>query len=779
MKRDRAVDSLRFLLILLVFITHLLSLYAPSGLTLWSDGGGMLDGIVPWRGGVGLLNGLTGNFAVCFFTLLIGYFAAGPSEQPLEKRLAKRYLQFFLGMLLPLLTYLCLCYVLYRWFGVTGTLLGGYLANTPPVAAAVQCLNEAMFFKSTLVPTYWCMGSFFTGSAAVMVMSSVLRGRSSSQRIVWTLLAMALCYLTDSWLLCVCLGGYLLRIAEPMLRRAFSRLWVRLAAVAAAVLIVRVGGYETRCYLQALASALLLMSLQNAPRVRKAFSCKALAYAGQNSFYFYLWHFLVQDAFYVLLWPRLTALAGDGSHVWILIIAAACTLILSLALSFAHGWLHRRLMAWLAARATAVAPARERISLKRRVADAFAPAKRLDTLLKLAICVGLGVMTYCLLLGVSERPGDFATHTAWAAEMDFARPRTLLRHVVHMLWHLPVALFVRLGVSSAVAACAVTAAWKVAQFLLLRRLLLRADDTRPVACTLWALAGVLVMSLYLPGQATSGYYWYWPDTGMIILGSPNAWHSPTQITASAVMLLAAPALCSLLRDYEALGPGPRVRVSWRKLALPALTLCLSVLAKPTFFQAFLPAAGVYGLRLVIRRYHGAWRFFWQVLLAFVPAAMIFAFSYLYYGGMVTGTGAGLVFGFSAERLLLGLRNLLLMAAFPVAVLCVCGKGRLRGNHGVWLAIGTAGFALLEFCLFAEQGLRGADGNLGWALMSACGLLWAYALPLCRSWLRSLREAGRVGWPQRVLIALGAALLTSHLVGGVCYLIYLFPASTPM
>lgn len=331
MKRDRAVDTLRFLLILLVFTTHLLSLYSRAYLAPWQDGG--------------LLDGLTGNFAVCFFALLLGYYACGAPERPLAGRLAKRYLQFALGMLPPMLAAFGASYALTRWAGVAEKGLLAYSEDYSLLSGTLQCLQDALFMQSTVLPTYWCMSAYFLGSVAVMTLSALLTGRSARVRALWLLGCMALCVLTGSWLLCICFGGALVRALEEPLRKAFRHGWVRALAVAAAVLMVRVPDYTPRCYLQGLASALLLLSLLCAPRVRRAMSWAPVARAGECSFYFYLWHAPVQSVFFALCWGPLYALAGEPGRWWITLVAWVCTLAVSLGLSALQWRAHRWLMA--------------------------------------------------------------------------------------------------------------------------------------------------------------------------------------------------------------------------------------------------------------------------------------------------------------------------------------------------------------------------------------------------------------------------------------------------
>ena len=69
------------------------------------------------------------------------------------------------------------------------------------------------------------------------------------------------------------------------------------------------------------------------------------------------------------------------------------------------------------------------------------------------------------------------------------------------------------------------------------------------------------------------------------------------------------------------------------MILLAVFLMGSLACKPTFMQALLPAAFVMFLVELCRRPR-CWRYFGQIVLAFVPAVAYFLLQYLYSTGVV-------------------------------------------------------------------------------------------------------------------------------------------------
>ena len=84
------------------------------------------------------------------------------------------------------------------------------------------------------------------------------------------------------------------------------------------------------------------------------------------------------------------------------------------------------------------------------------------------------------------------------------------------------------------------------------------------------------------------------------MGTPNTWHSPTQLIAMVWMLICVPYTARCYDRFEAALPDPRANIPWREGALLGALLLLSLTAKPTFMQAFLPAACLFFLAAWVR-----------------------------------------------------------------------------------------------------------------------------------------------------------------------------------
>ena len=105
-------------------------------------------------------------------------------------------------------------------------------------------------------------------------------------------------------------------------------------------------------------------------------------------------------------------------------------------------------------------------------------------------------------------------------------------------------------------------------------------DRAPAAVTGLSLCVATVSSLLTP----------YNPTVYLGVGTPNTWHSPTQLIAMVWMLICVPYTARCYDRFEAALPDPRANSPWREGALLGALLLVSLTAKPTFMQAFLPAA---------------------------------------------------------------------------------------------------------------------------------------------------------------------------------------------
>ncbi|MFH1512248.1 MAG: hypothetical protein ABIG45_02720, partial [Bacillota bacterium] len=262
-------------------------------------------------------------------------------------------------------------------------------------------------------------------------------------------------------------------------------------------------------------------------------------------------------------------------------------------------------------------------------------------------------------------------------------------------------------------------------------------------------------------------------------GSPNPWHSPTQITLMAPMILSVSCL-AMAEERNLLS---REIIPWKDAALLSAMLLLSALIKPTFLQAFLPAAGLYVLVRWLKNPKES-RYFLRLMAAAAPAALIILLQFLFYFGGVVETQGGITLLVSGEKTMETLRLVVLTQLFPLFALIAFADQETLQKPLFTLTLLLDAVAVLQMLALSETGYRAQDGNFGWAVMGAALMLWAVTLPLygyrLSRWLQRMRRAAGgapyvVSHPrsEAAKLILGGALLLWHLASGIWYIVYLF------
>lgn len=366
--------------------------------------------------------------------------------------------------------------------------------------------------------------------------------------------------------------------------------------------------------------------------------------------------------------------------------------------------------------------------------------------LKWTACLLLAVLSFAVFYSICQSPSsDLSIHATWATEGRFLDPLSFVRHHAHPLWHFIVNPINRLGLELHAAAALVTALFKVLEFLTVCWVgrMIAGKETAEWKVVLCSLAVVLTGSVCLP--------WYNP-TVFVGPGTPNTWHSPTQVLTLSFALIC---IWLTVQSWERKS---FTLVQW--LTLAAL-LAVNALAKPVFLQAFLPAAALYFLILWIRNPQHT-RYFWKLIAAYLPCVAVILLQFVFYFLHPTDR-TGMTVAFNWANICDTFITLALMEAFPVYVL-LTSKNRSRDTF-TDLILWANAVAFLEQMFLCEVGRRAADGNFAWAFMGMAVLLWAITLP------RFLRETQQEK-ERKIRNTAGWALCAYHVGSGLYYILYL-------
>lgn len=380
---------------------------------------------------------------------------------------------------------------------------------------------------------------------------------------------------------------------------------------------------------------------------------------------------------------------------------------------------------------------------------------RAPVLVLTVLCVLLFVTSYSLMHWMILVPNsDLNIHALQADGIAFSPIHTWFQKIAHPFWHFSVLFFRMIGVPFSHAGVFVTAVTKVLHLIMISWFYHRMlkGTVRDVWIPVLAFITVIVAAIRIPSINPNVY---------INAGTPNPWHSPTQLM---VMFWMMPCVYFLTSSYDRqLQSGSGCTLSWKQELLFSTLLLASVVSKPVFVQCFFPGAAIYFLFQWIRHPQYT-RFYIRLLLSLIPTILFMLLQLNSYFG--PESNSGFCFVFDAKQITDSLIAALLTNAFPIFVLTFTDKKQYGSARPIVVLTALAAFA--ENCFLGETGIRAQHGNWGWAILAASWLLWIISVP---PYVKMLRQEQTV---RTLLFSIPSSLLlTWHFCSGVYYLYYLF------
>lgn len=359
---------------------------------------------------------------------------------------------------------------------------------------------------------------------------------------------------------------------------------------------------------------------------------------------------------------------------------------------------------------------------------------------------------------------DYEAHNEIALMINFHDPIGTFRDHPEPLWHILVALLVKLtGVRVEIAAGIVTGTFVLfayaVSYIAIRRAL---PDVNATMTALFCIIQHIVIAIYVPWFNKEPY---------IGQGSPNIWHNCTSIALRPFALLAFLLTIDMIEkcrqsDFEKSIPVGEGVVT-------AIMLLLTGLVKPAFVQIYYP--GIFTLMIIwLIAYHGkSFKMALQLVLVCLPSLIltIVQFGLAFYGTNKHSGGVQI-----APFLIAGIRtpniwiSMLLVLAFPLFILIAAIIRKKIGWSEIfaWIMLFWGSVWRL---LLAEKGDRLYHGNFTWGYIIGLYIVWFVAI---RSYLQLYYEEDGVPLEEKrgPAFIVANVLLLLHFLSGLYYLFYM-------
>ena len=286
-----------------------------------------------------------------------------------------------------------------------------------------------------------------------------------------------------------------------------------------------------------------------------------------------------------------------------------------------------------------------------------------------------------------------------------------------------------------------------------------------------------------------GIHLDWVQAGERYLGlfSMNPFHNPTQMCVKPFGYIAFGLILDIWRrtkknpEAPIFFPGAFGKEDGKNTkayVIFGFILFLSTLAKPTFAEMLIPAAGIVmavnlvGKLITDRKDAGRYFMLCLKMLAAVLPALIYilvsALGYFLFGGSFQADSSVMitrpfeVWRFFSDNCIL---SIFLGMAFPLYMLLIDGKYFTGTDEG---KLAFAGYltGLVQAVFLGEGGIKFSYGNFMWTMMSGMQLFWLMAV----SRLCTLEEKAAETKGKRIALGAGWVLFALHVLCGIIYIV---------
>lgn len=280
--RYKWIDSVRFISIMLVVLTHFVAAVYPEGFRYWHEG---VSGVI--------LCGINGKLAVAMFAIILGYFSAHSAEKQnfhLAEYICKRYVRFFVVMFLTVVAIQVMIVI----FGVLG--IENSAVNTKEnffvgkaALSVAEIFSEVLALEASSVPFFWCMDDYFYTSVIIAVICSLFKG--NKRILAMVLVIVALMAGGRVWTGIGCVGGVVHEIKNhPYATKIKARALFLILFIIFKVAANNISENNVLYVLSGAVCAAGLILLFDCDWIKKKLELHFMVTGGEISFYIYASH---------------------------------------------------------------------------------------------------------------------------------------------------------------------------------------------------------------------------------------------------------------------------------------------------------------------------------------------------------------------------------------------------------------------------------------------------------------------------------------------------------